>query len=131
MSIVVGSIAEGVVSGITKFGAFVQIAPGKTGMVHISEVAEGFVKDINDHLKIGDKVQVKVLGIEGEKISLSIKKALPAQPAAIPQPEKRAPRQALGFEDMMSKFMKDSEERQTDIKKNARNKRSGYSRSRN
>ena len=58
MSLVVGAIVEGVVTGITHFGAFVQLASGETGLVHISEVADTYVKDFNDHLSKNDKVMV-------------------------------------------------------------------------
>ena len=79
MQLEVGSVLEGKVTGITKFGAFVELAPGKTGMVHISEVASTYVKEISDHLALNDMVQVKVIGITPEgKISLSIKQAAPA-----------------------------------------------------
>lgn len=74
MSIQAGSIVEGKVTGIKSFGAFVEIAEGQTGLVHISQVSHTFVNDINDVLKVGDVVQVKVLNVEeGGKISLSIK----------------------------------------------------------
>lgn len=77
----VGKIYEGKVTGITKFGAFVEIEPKVTGMVHISEVANTFVNEIKDHLTEGQQVKVKVLSISEEgKISLSIKKALPPPP---------------------------------------------------
>ncbi len=73
----VGSILDGKVTGITKFGAFVDLSDGKTGMVHISEVAPTYVKDIKDHLTENQTVKVKVLNIgEDGKISLSIKKAM-------------------------------------------------------
>ena len=72
----VGKIYEGKVTGITKFGAFVELEPGVTGMVHISEVANTFVNEIKDHLSEGQEVKVKVLSVSDEgKISLSIKKA--------------------------------------------------------
>lgn len=78
MSFEAGMVLEGKVTGITKFGAFVELEPGKTGMVHISEVAPTFVNDINDHLKEGQTVKVKILSVgEDGKISLSIKKAAP------------------------------------------------------
>lgn len=78
MQIAVGSICEGKVTGITKFGAFVDIGDGQTGMVHISEVAQSYVNEIKDHLKLEQVVKVKVIGIsEDGKISLSIKKAMP------------------------------------------------------
>ena len=71
----VGKIYEGKVTGITKFGAFVELEPGVTGMVHISEVANTFVNEIRDHLTEGQQVKVKVLAVsEDGKISLSIKK---------------------------------------------------------
>ncbi len=74
----VGKIYEGKITGITKFGAFVEIEPNVSGMVHISEVSNTYVSEIKDHLTEGQVVKVKVIGISEEgKISLSIKKALP------------------------------------------------------
>ncbi|PWK10284.1 S1 RNA-binding domain-containing protein [Tumebacillus permanentifrigoris] len=77
MSIQVGSVVEGKVTGIKSFGAFVEIAEGQTGLVHISQVSHTFVNDINDVMKVGDVVQVKVLNVEGGKISLSVKETQP------------------------------------------------------
>ncbi len=75
MSIEVGEKVNGKVSGITNFGAFVDLGDKKTGLVHISEVSNNFVKDIHDVLTVGDKVTVKVLSVgEDGKISLSIRK---------------------------------------------------------
>ena len=72
-----GEIIEGVVEGITNFGAFVKLADGRKGLVHISEVARGFVKDVNEYLAVGDQVQIKVLGAdENGRLRLSIKQAL-------------------------------------------------------
>lgn len=83
MQLEVGSILEGRVTGITKFGAFVELPGGKTGMVHISEVAPSYVKEISDHLTHNQTVKVKVIGVNPEgKVSLSIKQAAPAAPAA-------------------------------------------------
>ena len=80
MQLEVGNIYEGKVTGITKFGAFVELDKDTTGMVHISEVANTFVSEIKDHLTEGQTVKVKVLNLgEDGKISLSIKKALPQQ----------------------------------------------------
>lgn len=74
----IGKIYDGKVTGITNFGAFVELEPGVTGMVHISEVANTFVSEIKDHLAMGQEVKVKVLAVTEEgKISLSIKKAAP------------------------------------------------------
>ena len=79
MQLEVGKIYEGKVTGITKFGAFVELEKGTTGMVHISEIANTYVNEIKDHITEGQQVKVKVLSLgEGGKISLSIKKAMPA-----------------------------------------------------
>lgn len=83
MQLEVGSILEGKVTGITKFGAFVELPGSKTGMVHISEVASAYVKEISEHLSLNQVVKVKVIGITPEgKVSLSIKQAAPASEAA-------------------------------------------------
>lgn len=85
----VGKIYEGKVTGITNFGAFVEIEPGVTGMVRISEVANTFVNEISEHLTIGQEVKVKVLSVNDDgKISLSIKKAMDN-----PQPQRKDFRQ--------------------------------------
>lgn len=144
-----GKIYEGKVTGITKFGAFVEIAPNVTGMVHISEVANTFVSEIKDHLTEGQNVKVKVLSVSEEgKISLSIKKALPPAPKKEQKSggrpdnrnpkgrsaEKSAPREPQtpesAFEDMLNRFKASSDERMGDIKKNIDNKRRNTSRRR-
>ena len=154
MDLEVGMILEGKVTGITKFGAFVDLEDGKTGMVHISEVAPTFVNNISDHLKEGQTVKVKVLNIgEGGKISLSIKKAIAenkpqyssnrrndsrSNPQSRPskpnisyewQPKRSEP---TDFEDMMSKFKQTSEEKISNLKRTNENRRgSGYTRRNN
>ena len=121
MAIEVGSVLNGTVSGITKFGAFIDLGDKQTGLVHISEVADSFVKDIRQHLNEQDKVKVKVISIDDNgKISLSIKQAnvkkKSVKPAEIEwKTEKKAA--PANFEDIMSRFLKDSEERQQDFKK--------------
>ena len=81
MSLEVGAILEGKVTGITKFGAFVGLEGGKSGLVHISEVANAYVSDINEFLSVGQQVKVKVVSIAPDgKISLSIKKAAETAP---------------------------------------------------
>src|SRR5699024_1209887 len=76
MSIEVGSKLQGKVTGITNFGAFVELEKGKTGLVYISEVADTYVKVINEHLSVGDEIKVTVINVEDDgKIGLSIKKA--------------------------------------------------------
>lgn len=142
MSVEVGSIVEGKVVSIMPFGAFVQLDDGKTtGLVHISEVAEKYVKDINEHLSSGDKVKVKVLKVDEKgKISLSIKKAReeqrrkraerkpaqakdePVRPAEIDWGRKNG---AQSFEDMLGKFKQDSDENMQALKRSAESKRSG------
>jgi len=130
MQLEVGKIVEGKITGITNFGAFVQMEGGKTGLVHISEVALTFVKDIKEHLKEGDSVKVKVLSIDDNgKVSLSIKKALEEEqkkqakvPAHVSFGSDNA---SMSFEEKMKQFMQDSEEKMSAIKRNMDNKRSG------
>ena len=77
MQLVEGSILKGKITGVTNFGAFVQLEGGKSGLVHISEIAIDYVKNIEDHVKVGDEVKVKIVSVSPEgKISLSIKKVL-------------------------------------------------------
>ena len=136
MSVEVGQIVEGTVSGITNFGAFIELGGGKTGMVHISEIADAYVKDINAYLKLNDKVKVKVLAIDGKgKISLSIRQASEGKrsvkPADVDWSKELRGNAGDSFEEALSKFMKDSEERLLDIKRNRESKRGGgYSRGR-
>ena len=135
MSIEVGSKLEGKVTGITNFGAFVELPSGSTGLVHISEVADNYVKDINDHLKVGDMVEVKVMNVGADgKIGLSIRKAKPeseqrpqrpARPARPRQGSKPSFERPENFEQKMAKFMKDSEERLTTLKRATESKRGG------
>ena len=97
----VGSVLEGKVTGITKFGAFVSLPEGKSGLVHISEIAYSYVNDVKDHLKEGQEVKVKVIGIdENGRINLSIKKAMdppprPAGAAAKSQRPRASPKSPL------------------------------------
>ncbi len=130
MALEVGSILEGRVTGITKFGAFVALPEGKSGLVHISEIANTFVSDVHDHVQLGQTVQVKILSVTPEgKINLSIKRALeqprqeapaPARrpaPAARPAPERTQadpPSGNMEFEDRLKKFMQESDSRIAD-----------------
>ncbi|MHB1128157.1 MAG: S1 RNA-binding domain-containing protein [Bacillota bacterium] len=124
MSIAVGSILEGTVTGITKFGAFVELPGGVTGLVHISEVADAYVKDVKDYLKEKDKIKVKVINIDDKgKIGLSIKQVNP-QPEANARFRRPKVNQAT-FEDKLAKFMKESDERLQDLKRNTDSKRGG------
>ena len=92
MELTVGTILEGKVKSITNFGAFVALPENKTGMVHISEVANAYVSDIRQHLTEGQDVKVVVIGNENGKINLSIKRLEPK-----PQRENAAPRANNNF----------------------------------
>lgn len=146
MQIEQGAIVKGKVTGLTNFGAFVELENGTTGMVHISEVSNTYVKDINEHLTLQQEVQVKVLTVgDNGKISLSIKQlqeAAPAQQRRAPRPARSAERKPnvwqgskpqpegeQSFEDMMSRFKQVSDEKITDLKRSSESKRGGgYSR---
>ena len=118
MQLEVGMVLEGKVTGITKFGAFIELPGGKTGMVHISEVADTYVKSITDFIQEGDTVKVKVINIgDNGKIGLSIRQAV-----VKPQPEPAA-RPDISFEDRLSKFMKDSNEKLVAFKKHQEGRR--------
>lgn len=132
MQLTVGQIVEGKITGITNFGVFADIGEGKSGMVHISEVARTYVNDINEHVKIGDTVKMKVLNIgEDGKISLSIKRALepeksserrerrPLQPPKIDGSYTWTPKKAepQSFEEMMNRFKQTSDEKFSDLKR--------------
>lgn len=137
MAMEAGSIVEGKVTRIMNFGAFVELEEGKVGLIHISEVADVYVNDIHDFLNEGDTVQVKVVSVEaGGKIALSLKQAKPKpQQEDNPPPFKqqnrrgdfRKPQRQLSasFEDKLSKFLKDSDERLTDLKRKTDSKRGG------
>lgn len=126
MQLAVGEVLEGKVSGITKFGAFVSLPDGQSGLVHISEIANSYVNDVHDHVSEGQTVKVKVIGINDGKINLSIKKTeLPerqerpkTQPRREnPKRENRArgevkgPTDDINFEDKLRKFMQESDSR--------------------
>ncbi|MGI6345104.1 MAG: S1 RNA-binding domain-containing protein [Bacillota bacterium] len=112
MALEVGAIVSGSVTGITNFGAFVELETGETGLVHISEVADAYVKDINDYLKLHDRITVKVINIDSRgKIGLSIRQA------------KRRP--TVSLDEQLARFMKESEERLSHLRKNTDSKRGG------
>ena len=135
MDLEIGGTYTGKVSGITKYGAFVNFEGGKSGLVHISEVANSFVSDVNNHVKLGQSIRVKVLSIGDDgKINLSIKRVeqeapkeqeapmAPKQPAPVKHEKySMAPIQTvndnsgnLDFEDRLKKFMQDSDSRIAD-----------------
>lgn len=131
MQIEVGAVLEGKVTGITKFGAFVSLPEGKSGLIHISEVANTYVNDVHEFLTEGQSVKVRVLNVgQDGKISLSAKRAVeqtaePARKPAPRRPEPKAPaapaRSAeqyvpersddAAFEDKLKQFMQDADRR--------------------
>ncbi len=118
----VNEIYDGTVVKVTEFGAFVELATGDTGLVHISEIDHSFVKDVRDFLRENDSVKVKVLSIKGDgKIDLSIKGA--SEPQFTPPP--RRSQKDPGFEKMMKKFLRQAEENLVDIKRHKEAKRGG------
>lgn len=120
MAVETGTIVEGTVVKITPYGAFVELPDGRSGLVHIREIADVYVKDVHDYLKEQERVKVKVLGLnERGKLDLSVKQAL--------SPEERAARarSKVSFEDKLKAFMKESEERLLDLKRNTEAKRGG------
>lgn len=146
----VGAILEGKVTGITKFGAFVSLPEGKSGLVHISEIAYSYVNDVKDYLKEGQEVKVKVIGIdENGRINLSIKKAMdpPPRPAGQARPMgggvrpaaaggkpggfgrgNAAPKEPATFEDKLKQFMQSSDSKLSELRyaeKKGGNRRSG------
>ncbi|RAK16551.1 S1 RNA binding domain protein [Anoxybacillus vitaminiphilus] len=126
MSMEVGSKLQGKVTGITKFGAFVELPEGSTGLVHISEVADNYVKDINDHLKVGDVVEVKVINVEKDgKIGLSIKKAKEQTSAQRLRNKANDRSSKESFEQKISRFLKESEDRLASLKRHTESKRGG------
>lgn len=119
MQLEIGEVLEGRVTGITKFGAFVSLPNGQSGLVHISEIANGYVTDVHEYVSEGQSVKVKVIGMNEGKINLSMKKA-EAQERPKPQPRheniKReqtvsGPTEDANFEDKLKKFMQESDSR--------------------
>ena len=137
MALEVGSIVEGKVTGITKFGAFVALQEGKSGLVHISEIANSFVSDVSQFVQLGQTVKVRVLSISDEgKINLSIKRAAEEAPRtervnrnaaqrstpvrhvhtenAQQHVEADGPSSDVAFEERLKKFMQESDSRMAD-----------------
>ncbi|WP_312611280.1 S1 RNA-binding domain-containing protein [Oscillibacter sp.] len=145
----VGSIMEGKVTAIMKFGAFVALEGGRSGLVHISEIANSYVNDVHDYLQEGQSVKVRVLTSENGKLNLSIKKALPPEEGRSFSPRGvGGPRPAVGggapvnrpgpvraqaispsgdvdFEDKLKKFLSASEGKMADLNRSVDGKRGG------
>ncbi len=146
MQIEAGTVLDAKITGITSFGAFAELKGGKSGLIHISEISEEYVEDVSAHLKKGQKVKVKVISVQGDKISLSIKRALhdekrsrrenKSRPETKAAPKSAGPpevfefagkhdRGDLSFDDMLQKFKRDSDEKFQDLKRSNDSKRSG------
>ena len=147
MAIEVGAVIDGKVTGVQPFGCFVELEDGKNGLVHISEIANEYVKTIENHVKVGQKVKVKILSVSDKgKISLSMKQAnLPRAP----KPKKTTPAKdeplvlsdfewqprnlasdEESFEEKMKRFKSDSDEKMQSLK-NSEGRGKGYRRSSN
>ena len=129
MELTVGTVLEGKVKSITNFGAFVALPENKTGLVHISEVANAYVSDIRQHLTEGQDVKVMVIGNENGKLNLSIKRLeakpqrefaprntarpAPARPATPPPAPKTADQE---FEDKLKAFLTESDSKISSIR---------------
>jgi S1 RNA binding domain protein len=135
MGLLVGDTIEVIVTKITSYGAFVELPDRKRGLIHISEIANTYVKDVNEYLKEKQKVRVKVLTVsnDGRKIDLSMKQADSNEPAPAekvrpvnvrPINNVRGPVDS-SFEDKISRFMKTSEEKLVDLRRNIEAKRGG------
>lgn len=137
MAFEVGAIVEGKVVNITNYGAFVELSDGKTGLVHISEIADTYVTDIRPYLKEQQIVKVKVIAInEKGKYDLSLKQVdrkpderkkgkikVKARTLGELEHEGYRPVESMSFEEKLARFMKESEERLLDLKRNVEAKR--------
>jgi S1 RNA binding domain protein len=140
-SIAVDSVVEGRVTGITKFGAFVDLGEKNVGLVHISQISNTYVTDVAQHLKVGDTVKVRVIGMTKDgKYDLSIKQLEKREEKKFERPsgprgerpggprgfERREPRRfSNSFEEKMTAFLKQSEEKLLDYKRNLQEKQEG------
>ena len=136
MELTVGAILEGKIKSITNFGAFVALPENKTGMVHISEVANTYVSDIRQHLTEGQDVKVMVIGTENGKVNLSIKRlearpqrenapqrtAAPRRPVAAPTPPPAPKTADQLFEEKLKAFMSESDSKISGIRAEHRTK---------
>ena len=147
MELGVGSIVDGKVTGITKFGAFVSLPEGKSGLVHISEIAYSYVNEVSDHLHEGQEVKVKIIGIDqAKRINLSIKQVepppqRPSRQGGSGRPARQsgggsrpmgfvhqAPKEPTDFEDRLKQFMQSSDSKLSElryIEKKGGNRRGG------
>lgn len=124
-----GQILEGKVTGVMKFGAFVALPEGESGLIHISEISDSYVESIDDFIKKDDTVKVRVLERRNGKISLSMRKAQEKPKAPRREREPRRPQAPvyaeLSFEDKMSRYLKESNERHEQIRQRSNKRAAG------
>ena len=130
MELTVGAVLDGKVKSITNFGAFISLPEDKTGLVHISEVANTYVSDIRQHLTEGQEVKVVVISLENGKVNLSIKRLEAKQDDRPPRRENNAPRPVRSaptpppapktadqlFEEKLKQFMSESDSKISSIR---------------
>ena len=128
MALAVGQIVDGVVSNLTKFGAFVNLPDNKSGLVHISEISDSYVESVSDFLEKGQKVKVKILSLDDRgKIALSMKQAQKKtnRPVEVDFSSKDRRNEDASFEDKLSKFLKESNEKMESARSRENSKMSG------
>ena len=143
MTIEVGSTVKGTVLKVADYGAIVRLAGGETGLIHISEIANTYVRDVREYVTEEEEVTVRVLRLSNKgRYELSLKQCdtatvpvnrkpevvgagvgrhLPSRPSRLE--EELPPRLPVNFEDRLSRFLKDSEDRQHDLKRHMESKR--------
>lgn len=125
MAVEVGSIVEGKVTGITHFGAFVELSEGVTGLVHISEIADTYVRDVRDYLTENQMVKVKVINVSDGKIGLSIRQVYGGPQRSVGGRGGGRGRTSTSFEDRLQRFLKESDQRLADLRRSVDAKRGG------
>jgi len=116
-----GGLVEGTVVRLASYGAFVELPSGEAGLVHVSEVADSYVSDVGEHVRVGDKVTVRVLGVDEKgRYKLSLKRARPDWEGGRPRGGGAS---SESFEEKMKRFMKESQERLLELKRNTEAKR--------
>ena len=128
MPLAPGDVVEGKVVKLVKFGVIVELPEGQQGLVHISEIADAYVRDVADYFEEGDEAKVKIIGTDDRgRLQLSVKQAEARQPIRMVEPDTRRPfsqpRGPESFEERLSAFMKHSEKRLVDLKRNRDAKR--------
>lgn len=127
MPVEVGTIIEGTVVKLLRHGVVVKLPDGGTGLVHISEIDNKFVSDVNEYFRVNDPIEVKIIGQDNGRIELSVKRVRANSEGAssTPPPRRLSSEERSSFEDKLSHFMKQSNERQLDVRRNRESKLGG------